>query len=213
MSVRPVARRFARPRAWAGEGAVLLLALAAPLAIYITIGAETPAPAGNATPAPQAYSPPPSPATVPATVPTPAPPSPTAPPAPSPTATPVPAGPGPTPAPIPTAAPTPFRLVPSPVQASAAFGSFAGTCTDDPPAFNDRFTFTTLDGQLTLRQASTGQITSGPIQPDGTFHVTGSGGHEAYDGRIQGLRADAHFVEVRVGGCTGAYEVAFRFLV
>ena len=221
MSVRPAAHGFGRLSGWASEGAVLALALTTPILIYVSIGVVSGDPSASQTASgataaaataagtqPQGASGTIFP--VPQTAATPVDSAPPAAPAAQPTALPKA---DPTAAPAhPDPAATPFRLVPSPVQASASFANFTGTCTDDPPAFYDRFTFTTGQGTLTVRQASTSQVSTGPIQPDGTFHVSAADGRETYDGRIQGLNATAHFVEAR-DTCSGAYDVTFRFLV
>jgi hypothetical protein len=107
---------------------------------------------------------------------------------------------------------TPFQLVPSPVRASAAFTQGTGACPGFPPGpqFSDSFTFTTNNGTLTLKQLSTNEVTSGPVQPDGSFAVKAANSSESYTGKISGLNATASY-EHNAAGCRQTYTVNFRF--
>jgi hypothetical protein len=121
----------------------------------------------------------------------------------------------PVPTPVPSAAvppPTPFQLVPSPVRASAAFTQGTGACPGFPPgaAFSDNFMFTTTNGTLTLKQLSTNDVTSGPVQPDGSFAVKAADSKESYAGKISGLTATANY-EYNAAGCKQTYTVNFKF--
>jgi hypothetical protein len=118
-----------------------------------------------------------------------------------------------TPSPVPAASATPYRLVPSPVRATATFTVEPGhECAGMPRSLSDVLIFSTANGQLTIRQPSTGGVSSGPIDPTGTFAVRGSVVHETYTGRISGGSATAENV-LESGGCTATYGVAVHFLV
>jgi hypothetical protein len=122
----------------------------------------------------------------------------------------------PVPTPVASVAPppaTPFQLVPSPVRASAAFTQGTGACAGFPPGaqFSDNFTFTTANGVLTLKQLSTNEVTSGPVQPDGSFSVKAADSSESYTGKISGLSATANYEHVDRANCKQAYTVNFKF--
>jgi hypothetical protein len=107
--------------------------------------------------------------------------------------------------------PTPFQLVPSPVRASGTFAQGAGGCPGFPGAqFTDQFTFSAANGTLTLKQGSTGDVTTGPIQPDGSFSVKAADSSESYTGRISGLAASGNY-EHSKGGCKQTYVMSWRF--
>jgi hypothetical protein len=81
-----------------------------------------------------------------------------------------------------------------------------------PRSLSDVLIFSTANGQLTIRQPSTGGVSTGPIDPTGTFAVKGSVVHETYTGHISGGSATAENV-LESGGCTATYGVAVHFLV
>lgn len=117
-----------------------------------------------------------------------------------------------TPAP-PGQQPTPFRLVPSPVSAVGNFTQGSGGCRGFPASWYDQFIFSTSSGTLTLKQVSTGDTSTGPVQPDGNFSVKAADGSETYTGRITGLTANANYEHLDASGCKETYVMSFRFQV
>jgi hypothetical protein len=111
--------------------------------------------------------------------------------------------------PPPPPPPPPFVLPNSPRQAVGTFTNGQGGCPGLPTSFTDNFLIgTPQPGQLVIQQPSTGDVDTGPINPDGSFHVQRADGQESYDGTITGDTATAtnHYT---TQGCTETYQVTF----
>ncbi len=128
------------------------------------------------------------------------------------------------PSPTPTPPPRP-TYTPSPVPPAAGGSYFIpltfalknGEC-GGPASFEDGLEIEIAPGgqTITLRQPSTGDVTTGLIQTDGTFEATSE--KESYEGKIQFVRASQGGYMVRIifqavntfedaQGCVSTYEV------
>jgi hypothetical protein len=98
--------------------------------------------------------------------------------------------------------------------ASGNFTNPQGGCQNAPPSLHGYFVFNTpTPGNLTIDQQGGPLHDRGPIQPNGTFHVTGSPQHgvnDAMDGQIANNGATGVY-RVFLGGCVEMYQAAFAF--
>lgn len=107
------------------------------------------------------------------------------------------------------ATPAPAPTVSDQATAAGIFSGGVGGCPGTDTSYVDQFTFTVLGSVLTIRQPSTGDSSTGPVGPDGSFHTTSNS--EDYLGKISEGTATATY-KYLYAGCTETYAATFKFL-
>jgi hypothetical protein len=97
----------------------------------------------------------------------------------------------------------PFNLGPGPVPATGFYnnGQGSGSCAND---FTTGLQITAPgNGMMEIHQPSTGDRASGPVNPDGEFHLRSAG--ETYDGKFTG-RTGTGVYTYTSSGCSKRYD-------